>query len=507
MEDHRTACTLIRKNDWLAVIDQRDAYHAIPVNRAYQKYLKFRWQNKLYQFTCLPFGLNIAPFIYTKLMRPVLSTLRCDGVNCVSFLDDCLLIACSKIICESLVKHVCIFYASLGLTVNYDKSQLAPSQTVQFLGFMFHSRDCSLSLPSAKANKVYDKCDKLSKNNACTILYLAELVGMLVSVCPAVSYGSLYLKQLEFEKSQALKLNNFDYSQNICISQECINDLNWWLRNIRSSKRSFITDCYDLRITTDASLTGYGIECNGDVSKGCWTVNDSQKHINELELIAIKIGLQTFANQAKRVLIRSDNNTAIAYVNNYGGCRSSSCHKIAKSIWQWCEAREIIVFASYIHTKQNVIADSLSREEKDNSDFSLTEKYFKNICSAFGYPTVDLFASHLTHRLEKYISWFPDPLCSGVDAFTQQWEDGFYAFPPFCLVARVLRKICEDCVTGIVVVPLWTAQAWYPLYCSLSISEKIILEGNDLLWCPYMNRFHPLSRGIKLMAAVLSAKH
>jgi len=79
----------------------------------------------------------------------------------------------------------------------------------------------------------------------------------------------------------------------------------------------------------------------------------------------------------------------------------------------------------------------------------------------------DNFASHVTTQCQQFYSWFPDPLATGVDAFTFNWSDFFYAFPPFNLISRVLRKIVEDNASGVVVVPIWPAQPWYPLFMEL----------------------------------------
>ncbi len=153
------------------------------------------------------------------------------------------------------------------------------------------------------------------------------------------------------------------------------------------------------------------------------------------------MGIKTFVKESHlRILLRCDNCTAVAYINNYGGCRSSSCHAIAKEIWQWCENSNVHLFASYINTKSNFIADSLSRQSRDMSDFALGSQYFSLICKRFGAPNIDSFASHLTFKCKTFFSWYPDPMSSGVDAFTQTWNSGFYAFPPFCLISKVLKK-------------------------------------------------------------------
>ena len=57
-------------------------------------------------------------------------------------------------------------------------------------------------------------------------------------------------------------------------------------------------------------------------------------------------------------------------------------------------------------------------------------------------PVIDLFASYLNFQVENYISWFPDPRASIIDAFSIDWTDKmFYAFPPFSLIGATLAKI------------------------------------------------------------------
>ena len=43
---------------------------------------------KYFQFAVLPFGLSSAPFLFTKLLKPVVTSWRCKGIPMVIFLDD-----------------------------------------------------------------------------------------------------------------------------------------------------------------------------------------------------------------------------------------------------------------------------------------------------------------------------------------------------------------------------------------------------------------------------------
>ena len=61
MEGIHTIKNLLRRGDWLAKVDLKDAYFAIPIHPDHRKYRCFSVGNKTYQFTCLPFGLAPEP--------------------------------------------------------------------------------------------------------------------------------------------------------------------------------------------------------------------------------------------------------------------------------------------------------------------------------------------------------------------------------------------------------------------------------------------------------------
>jgi hypothetical protein len=42
-----------------------DAYFHIPISLASWKFLRFVWNNKVYQFLAVPFGLEVAPQVFS----------------------------------------------------------------------------------------------------------------------------------------------------------------------------------------------------------------------------------------------------------------------------------------------------------------------------------------------------------------------------------------------------------------------------------------------------------
>lgn len=80
MESLQSAVRLMKPGCYMAIIDLKDAYYSVPTHKSYQKFLKFSWRGKLFQFTCLPNGLSCAPRCFTKILKPVYATHRRDGI-------------------------------------------------------------------------------------------------------------------------------------------------------------------------------------------------------------------------------------------------------------------------------------------------------------------------------------------------------------------------------------------------------------------------------------------
>ena len=88
METIWTAVSMMKPGCYMATIDIKDAYYYVPINKVHQKYLKFKWKGKLYQFTCYPNGLACCTRNFTKLIKPVYCTLREAGHLSVGYIDD-----------------------------------------------------------------------------------------------------------------------------------------------------------------------------------------------------------------------------------------------------------------------------------------------------------------------------------------------------------------------------------------------------------------------------------
>ena len=161
-----------------------------------------------------------------------------------------------------------------------------------------------------------------------------------------------------------------------------------------------------------------GAVCQGTTTGGTWSYQERTKHINILELIAVKHAIMTFTKgkSVTTIHFQIDNMTALSYLAKMGGTRSPELLQVAKEIWDYLLANGIAVTAEYLPSSLNIQADWQSRNHRDSSDWKLNPKIFSQIVKIRGIPQIDLFASRLNHRLPKYMSWHPDPGSCAVDS-------------------------------------------------------------------------------------------
>ncbi|KAJ8917013.1 hypothetical protein NQ315_012931 [Exocentrus adspersus] len=488
LEDYRTAQKIITQNSFLATIDLKDAYFLVPIHTKHKKYLRFKFQEQLYQFTCLPFGLCTAPYIFTKILKPVVKQLRLEGLKTVVYLDDWLIIGQSIQECKNSVNKTVKILEHLGFIINKEKSKLTPSQERTFLGFRYNTSKMTISLPKDKEIKLSKLISKYNLKKNYRIREFAHFLGNLVAACPAIQYGWLHIKSFENQKCLALYRNKQNYDALMTTSEKMKEDILWWSQNIKNSGQKFGGKQFVTEIFSDASLTGWGAICKSNRARGFWNHEEKNLHINVLELKAAYYGLKSLGKNFSHcdILLRIDNVTAISCINKMGSVKYDQLNKLSKKIWAWCEKRNIYVHASYIKSSNN-IADLESRRHSIGTEYELSERAFHEI------------------QVQKVHIVVPEPILCFIDAFTVNWEKFyFYAFPPFSLVARVLEKIIHDNACGIVVVPYWPSQPWYPVFVNLLIEKPILLQPKkDLLLSPFRDP-HPLWRQISLVVGKLS---
>lgn len=71
MQTNSSVLSAISQEDWMVLIDMKDAYFHIPIYRDSRKFLRFVFQDKVFQFRALCFGLSTAPQVFTRVLAPL----------------------------------------------------------------------------------------------------------------------------------------------------------------------------------------------------------------------------------------------------------------------------------------------------------------------------------------------------------------------------------------------------------------------------------------------------
>ena len=511
MDTIHTVLNLVKPNCFMASIDIKDAYYSIKIDEQHQKYLKFKFQGQCYNFTCLPNGLCCGPRKFTKLMKAPLAELRKRGHLVSSFIDDLINFGDTYEECIQNVADTILILQRLGLTTHPEKSHLIPTQEITFLGFIINSKTMKIKLTEEKMTSIFEECQNALHSTSLKIRDVAKVIGKIIATFPAVKYGPLHFRFLESCKSKAVKMNKGNYNAPIYLDKPSQENLAWWVNDIRSTYNDIYMDTPTATLYTDASNLGWGAVYKNRTTKGSWNEKEQSMHINALELKAILFGIKSLVQDEQiHLQILCDNTSAVHILNKMGSSHTEVCDALVREIWFFATSKNIWLSASHIPGKQNVDADRESREHDLQIEWKLSASIFHEIIAYFGrQPDIDMFASRINYQLTPFVSYRPDPDAFAVDAFQLNWKNYFfYAFPPFCLIGRILQKVLIEEAEGIVIVPNWPNQPWYSrLTRMLKTKPFCISRRKQMLHLPSKPGVqHPLHNSLELLACHLGGK-
>ena len=388
---------------------------------------------------------------------------------------------------------------------------LIPSNTIEHLGLFFNTNNMTVSLTIDKCNNLIKLCKEIQHQANITIRQVAKVLGTIVSYIPGVELGKLHYRHLEQCKISALKMSRGNYDAPIRLTREAISDIDWWVENVKNQTTNLLRAHPTVYLETDSSKQMWGAVRGPTKTGGCWNNNEIKEHINLLEMKAVLLGLQSLCSDCRDVhlRIRSDSQTCVTYVNKMGGSKSEKCNDMARGIWQWCIDRHIYISAEHIPGVLNKTADEESRNRNNSGEWSLSQDIFKLIVKHFKVtPSIDLFATRINFKVSRFVAWFPDPMASFINVFLHKFhEEMFYAFPPFLCIDKFLKKVDLEKMEGIIIVPCWKTQPFFPSLLKLLIEFPVLIRWRaSLLEHPHLQE-HPLGKRLKLMACRISGNH
>ena len=509
METIQSVLLSVRQGDWMASIDLKEAYLQVPIHPSSRHLLRFVFRDQVYQFKALCFGLSTAPQVFTRVMAPVSAILHSMGIRMRRYLDDWLVQSSSR---DSLVRDlqtVLSLCHELGIVVNPQKSNLVPSQLVQYLGVVIDSTSFRASPSPDRISRLLSTAGEFRSSASPPASLWLSLLGALSSLAHLVPGGRLRMRSLQLCLHRSW--DRVDLQAPVPVSQVCLQDLQWWLHLPRlSSGVSLCQVSPDLHFWSDASDVGWGAHLDRQVASGLWDSSQAALSINARELLAVHLGLHQFQSSLRgmTVAVYCDNTTAVAYLRKEGGTRSPLLNSLAQEILRWTESLSIRLAPQFLPGSQNVLADALSRPHQlPHSEWSLNMDVFLSLRRLWPVQ-IDLFATSDNRRCSIYFSPLHDPMSAGTDVFLQSW-DGLqaYAFPPVPLIPRVLAKLRASSGTELTLVaPHWAQRPWFVDLLQLSLAPPVVLPSRrDLLCLPRSRHLYPDLHRLRLHAWRLSS--
>jgi hypothetical protein len=256
------------------------------------------------------------------------------------------------------------------------------------------------------------------------------------------------------------------------MSEDCATQLHWWLEESNVMKSvSILPFNPSMNLFTDASTSGWGAHVGVTRLSGVWTCKERSLHINNLEMLAVirTVDLSEEVLRDRQVLLSTNNMTVVSYINNQGGTHSPSLCDLTTHLLLELHSMRMEMRAAHIPGCRNVLADSRERAGKIISmEWTLHQEIFRQICSFWGIPQIDLFATRFNNRLPTFVSPYPDERAAWVDALSLYWNGMCaYAYPPTVLISKILQKISESSAKILLIDPAWTSRSWFPMRLEL----------------------------------------
>jgi Reverse transcriptase (RNA-dependent DNA polymerase) len=126
METLRRTSRFFAKGMWATKWDLGDGYQHVPIQEEDRKLFCFQFNGKYYRYRVLPFGINVAPRVFSELMEAIVEKWRQQGLMVAFFIDDFIHIGWNRELVQQQTEMMLRDLAALGWIVKLKKSIVQP---------------------------------------------------------------------------------------------------------------------------------------------------------------------------------------------------------------------------------------------------------------------------------------------------------------------------------------------------------------------------------------------
>lgn len=369
----RDAGEVTRNSSWLAVLDLKHGYQQVAMDPQARRYLGARMGDEVLVSTVLPFGLNLSPYVFTRLTNWLARQIRERfKLEVAVYIDDFLLGARTKEGLEEGLRGVKSLFEELGVVVSTEK-EVAPATKVEFIGFTWDASRKVVGVP-AERRREYRRAVKNLLRHPQTRNTWRRVIGKLGFLREAIGPTMRHIRSLLHLVAARRRPGAL-----IEASGEAREDLEWWAQKLgQKTELSLDVVPVSASVTTDASDGGLGYLIRTEALKQDKTgplhferglrVEDESAHINRKELEAVLKALQEHREElrGRHLVWYSDSRTALAAVRRQGTQKlSPAAWKTTKEVLDLAEEERISILAKHVPGRLNCAADALSRPDEE----------------------------------------------------------------------------------------------------------------------------------------------
>ena len=232
-EDLRTLMQMFSCKDYMFTFDLQSGYHHLDIFQEHWQYLGFAWgvktKMRYYTFTVLPFGLAMACYAFTKLLRPLIRHWRSQGIRAIVYIDDGIIAVEGEVQAQQVSSMVQADLEKAGFITNIQKCNWVPSKCTSWLGFDINLDVGKLTVPERKIISLQCQLSSTVSQKFLPARQLASVIGKVISMSLALGSIARFMTRALY----AVLNNRYSWYQFLEITPEALLELKFWLYNLQ----------------------------------------------------------------------------------------------------------------------------------------------------------------------------------------------------------------------------------------------------------------------------------
>lgn len=489
------------------VLDISQAFYHIEIHPMFYRYLGFMWRGRYYYWKCCPFGVSFGPWLWDRILAPVVDKLKKEGLKIMAFCDDIIGSDERKSQADEDGLRLKVTLQTHGYICQDEKCKGIGNAlpAITGLGMIVDFREQKYFMTEKRIHQIIDMCQQALSHPFQQARLISRIAGIIMSQVSAIGpmarirtrsmYACIQTRLLTGESCS--KAESYDLL--VFVNDDTKKELLYWVSNTKKVNGRAISTriselSYHCFTSSDASATGYGgflqiplestriqvnkilqnikdLRINVTVNQaqqgldvwGAFSLEQSLRSSSWRELYGTGKLFETFGPilSGITVPVYLDSQVAVMVLGGqlpmyphkvFGGSKKEDLQKLVSWIYDLAEKYDFGIHPLWVPRSLNERSDYNSHlNEYTHYDYSLKLGVFKQLELWYGPHTIDRFATDTSTQLKRYNTQYFSPHAEGLDAFTLNWGmgDNNYVFPPPLMVGRAIQhaKQCKASIT------------------------------------------------------------